>query len=423
MAERAGLRTFIRGLPMSSIVAAILALIAVFSVAQRLHAVSHRYDQFDFTVFYGWWSDYSSGGDPWTDMRGPMHGCNQPPTFIETFSPLARLDRRTAFWIRQAAQFLCVFAAVLLLARGKDPPLNPAPTIIALSLVLVSRPFAGAVVWSQIAPMLLALLCAAWFCARWKRPAAAGMLMALAALLKLFPAGVAGYFLFSRRWRELGWTIGFFVAGVLLTNPVHWIELVTHGLPISYQVVGHAELTVLYVVRKAVAHFAGGAQPVIAVWGFTALIDLALIAIAAAATVTSHGRADLDGLVFGLWVALALLMSPLAWIAETLLLVPLYFFGLIAVWQGFQSSEPAGNFGENIGLIAGAATLVICIVTELIKAVPHPGFPMLLAAYLGAAIILRTRLRSDSLRNEAAKVPNYDLRQGAGKSPVSSQRT
>jgi len=124
-----------------------------------------------------------------------------------------------------------------------------------------------------------------------------------------------------------------------------------------------------------------------------------------------------------LWVALALLMSPLAWIAETLLLVPLYFFGLIAVWQGFQSSEPAGNFGENIGLIAGAATLVICIVTELIKAVPHPGFPMLLAAYLGAAIILRTRLRSDSLRNEAAKVPNYDLRQGAGKSPVSSQRT
>jgi hypothetical protein len=405
MAERAGLRTFIRCLPTTTIVAAILALIAAISLAQRLPAVSHRYNQFDFTVFYGWWSDYSSGGDPWTDMRGPMHGCNQPPTFIETFSPLARLDRKTAFWIWQAAQFLCVVAAVLLLARGNDPPLGSVPTVIVLSLVLMSRPFAGALVWSQIAPMLLALLCAAWFCARTNRPAAAGMFMAFAALLKLFPAGVAGYFLFSRRWRALSWTVGFFVAGVLLTNPVHWIELVTHGLPISYHVVGHAELTVLYVVRKAVAHFAGGAQPVIAVWGFTALIDLALIAIAAAATITSHGRADLDGLVFGLWVALALLMSPLAWIDETLLLLPLFLFGLLAAWQGLQSHGPAWNIGENLGLIAGAATLVICIVTELIKAVPHPGFPMLLAAYLAAAFILRNRTQSDLARTEAAKIP------------------
>ena len=128
-------------------------------------------------------------------------------------------------------------AAVLLLARGNDPPLGIAPTIIVLSLVLMSRPFAGAIVWSQIAPMLLAPLCAAWFCARRNRPAAAGMFMALAAWLKLFPAGAAGYFLFSFRWRSLGWTVVFFVAGVLLTNPVHWIELVTHGLPISYQVV------------------------------------------------------------------------------------------------------------------------------------------------------------------------------------------
>jgi hypothetical protein len=404
MAERAGLRTFIRRLPITTMVAAILALVAAISLAQRLPAVSHRYNQFDFTVFYGWWSDYSSGGDPWTDTRGPMRGCNQPPTFIEIFSPLARLDRKTAFWIWQAVQFLCVLTAVLLLARGNDPPLGAAPTIIVLSLVLMSRPFAGALVWSQIAPMLLALLSAAWFCARRKRPAAAGLCLALAALLKLFPAGAAGYFLFSRRWRSLGWTVGFFAAGVLLTNPARWIELVTHGLPISYQVVGHAELTVLYVVRKTVAHFAGttlGARRVIAVWGITALIDLTLIAIAAAGTIASHGRADLDGLSFGLWVALALLMSPLAWIDETLLLLPLYLFGLIAAWQGLQFREPAGN----IGLLAGAATLVICIVTELIKAVPHPGFPMLLAAYLGAALILRTRTQSDLARTEAARIP------------------
>ena len=109
---------------------------------------------------------------------------------------------------------------------------------------------------------------------------------------------------------------------------------------------GHAELTVLSFVRKAVAHLAGTtvvAEPLVAVWVLAALIDLALIAIAAAATITSHGRADLDGLVFGMWVALALLMSPLAWIDETLLLLPAFLFGLLAAWQGFQPREPVAN--------------------------------------------------------------------------------
>jgi hypothetical protein len=381
--------------------AAILVIVGALSLAQRLHAVSHRYDEFDFTVFYGWWTDYSSGGDPWMDLRGPMRGCNYTPAFVEIFSPLARLDQKTAFWIWQAGQLLCLVTAMLLLARGNASPLGAAPTIIVLSLVLLSRPFTGALVWSQVAPMLLALLSAAWFCARRERPAAAGLWLALAVLLKLFPAGAAGYFLFGRRWRALGWTIGFFAAGVLLTNPARWIELVMRGLPISYHIKGGgAGLTVLPFVRKSVAHFAGtriAAEPLFAVWGFTALIDLALLAIAAAATITSRGRADLDGLLFGLWIALALLMSPLAWEVDTLLLLPAYLFGLLAAWQGFQPREGA----RHVALLAGSAILVICIMTSLIKALPHPGFPVLLAAYLGAALIFRARMRSDSPRGEA----------------------
>jgi hypothetical protein len=245
--------------------------------------------------------------------------------------------------------------------------------------------------------MLLALLSASWFCARRERPAAAGLCLALAALLKLYPAAAGGYFLFARRWRALGWTIGFFAAGVLLTNPFHWIELATLELPVSYHIVARAELTVLAFVRKCVAHFAGttiAAAPLFAVLGFTALIDLALLAIAAAATITGRERADLDGLIFGLWVALALLMWPLAWIPETLLLLPAYLFGMLAAWDGFQPREAA----RQIALIAGAAMLAACIATALIKAVPHPGFPVLLAAYLGAALIFRARMRSDSPR-------------------------
>ncbi len=375
-------------------------VVALLLLAQRLHTISHRYDQFDFVVFHGWWTDYSSGGDPWTDQRGPMRGCNYTPAFIEIFSPLARIDQQTAFWIWQAAQILCMVIAALLLARGSASPLDPAPTIIVLSLVMMSSPFAAALVWSQIAPMLLALLSAAWFCARRQRPAAAGLWLALAALLKLYPAAVAGYFLFGRHWRALGWTIAFFAAGVLLTNPAHWIELVTHGLPIAYRITGRHGLSVLSFVRTSVARFAGTrikAEPLFAVWGLTALIDLVLIAIAAAATITGGGRADLDALVFGVWVALALLMSPLAWKQDFLLLLPACLFGLRAAWQSFEPRSP----NRNLALIAGSAMLAYCVVSALIKAVPGPGFPMLSAAYLGAALIFRAQMRSELPRTEA----------------------
>ena len=386
------------------LIAAILAIGAGLLLAQRLHAIADRYDQFDFTVFYGWWTDYLHGGNPWTDMSGPMRGCNYTPAFVEIFSPLARLDQQTAFWIWQIAHLLCIVTAVLLLARGGASPLGAAGTIITLSLVLLSRPFWGLLKWSQTAPTLLVLLTAAWFCARRERPIAAGLWLALAALLKLFPAAAAGYFLFGRRWRALVWTIGFFAAGVLLTNPVRWIEL-TGGLRIAYHVkAGHGGITALSFVRKNIAHFAGirvFEEPLVAVWGFTALIDLALLAIAIEATVIARGRADLDDLVFALWVALAFMMSPLAWERDILLLVPAFLFGLIAAWQGFQHREPA----RKIALIAGSAMIAVCIATSLIKGLPHPEFMQLLTAYLGAALILHARTRPELPRDGAQPLP------------------
>jgi len=417
-------------LPIISICAALLAIVAGVSLAQRLHGVRHRYQDVDFVRDYGWWTVYASGGDPWivqttkTELRPGLERprfCNYTPLFVELFSPLARLDQVTAFWIWLSVQMLCVGGAVLILARGNDPPLSAAATLIILSLVVLSRPFEGMLAYAHVTPMLLVLLSASWFCARRERPAFAGLWLALAALLKLYPAAAGGYFLFGRRWRALGWTIGFFVAGALLTNPLRWLELVTVEMPVSYRFVAEADLTVMTFVRKAVAYFAGTttiAAPLFTVLAITALIDLVLLAVAATATITSRGRDDLEGLVFGLWVALALLMSPLAWMAEMLLLLPAYLFGMLAAWKGFQQSA-----SRHVTLIAGAAILSACIVTALIKAVPHPGFWAVLAAYISIALIFRARTQSDLPRDEAGKLADQGLRQGAGNSPVSIQRT
>ena len=408
MAERAGSPRSVRRLPITTVVAAILAIVATFSVVQRLRADSHRYNDVDFCFYYGWWTDYSSGGDPFVVQSKPVElrpglsrprYCNNTPFFVEVFSPLARLDQKTAYLTWQAVQILCLAAAVLMLARGSDPPLSAASAVIVLSLLLLSRQFAGTLAGAEVTPMLLALLCASWFCARGERPAAAGLCLALAALVKLYPVTAGGYFLFGRRWRVLVSSIGCFAAGVFLTNPARWIELATLEMPVSYRNVARAELTVLAFVRKCVAHFAGTtiiAAPFFAVLALTALFDLALLAIAAAATIKIRRRTDLDGLLFGLWVALALLMSPLAWLPETLLLLPAYLFGTLAAWNGFQRVDAGRQVvaPRQITLIAGSAILAACIATALIKAVPHPGFPMLLAAYFAAALIFRARLHS-----------------------------
>ena len=193
MAEQACSRTYLQRLPITTIAATVLAIVAAVSLAQRVPAASHRYEDLDFETFYGWWTDYSSGLDPWIGQTKQVDskphlarrgGCNNTPFFIEIFSPLARLDQKTAFWVWEASQTICLVAAVMLLARGSDPPLGAAPTIIVLSIALLSRQFAGELVYAQVTSMLLVLLSASWFCARRERPAAAGLCLALAALMK-----------------------------------------------------------------------------------------------------------------------------------------------------------------------------------------------------------------------------------------------
>ena len=113
MAERAGWRTYLRRLPIATIAATVLAIVAAVSLAQRIPAASHRYDDLDFVTFYGWWTDYSSGVNPWVGQSKQVDSqqhlsrrrdCNYTPFFVEVFSPLARLDQRTAFWIWEAVR-------------------------------------------------------------------------------------------------------------------------------------------------------------------------------------------------------------------------------------------------------------------------------------------------------------------------------
>ena len=138
-------------------------------LAQRLRAVSsplgRRRSQFLLWMVdrlferrrpVGWCREKRSSCGP---VLTRPHYCSNTPFLVEIFSPLARFDQKTAFWIWQTAQMMCLVAAVLMLARGNDPPFGAAPTVIILSLLLLSRPFAGTLVGAEVTPMLPTPLC------------------------------------------------------------------------------------------------------------------------------------------------------------------------------------------------------------------------------------------------------------------------
>jgi Glycosyltransferase family 87 len=376
--------------------AALAAVLATGALAHHLLSLKDRYTRVDFRIFYAWWVEYSSGQDPWipilaqTEVRPGLkrpHFCNYTPVFVEVFSPFARLGQRTAWRIWEAAQLVFALLALAMLVRGPDPPVSLPVGLLALALTMVSRPMLGTLTYSQVTPLLLALAVGAWYADRRGHGALAGLLLAFAALVKLFPAAVGGYFLFRRRWRMLCWTAAFFAAGVLISGPSRWIAFAHSGLPFSmHHEVARAELTVLAFTRRSVVDALGtarGATVLGLTYAITALLDLALVGVAAAITVRSGGRGESDGLALGLWLALALLMSPLAWIHETILLVPLYLFGLLGVWRVIERRRRPLNWA----FVVGAIMLVLCVLTDLIKALPHPGFVALLAAYVSAALI------------------------------------
>jgi len=340
-------------------------------------------------MLYAWWTQYNAGEVMWrpaaateTTIRPGLlrpRFCNYTPAFVIALAPFARLDQKTAYWLWQGLQLLCVGIAVVLLARGADPPLTLEATLVVLALTVISRPLRGTVTYAQLSPMLLALLVAAWFFARRERSVLAGLTLAAAALLKLYPAAAGGYFLFGRRWRALGWTIVFFVLGLAASGIGNWITFAQFGMSGTMGAVHRGNLTALAFYQDVI----GGGSANWLVYALTATDDLLLVAIAAwPASRSTRTGGPSDGIAFSLWLGAAILMSPLAWPHETLLLLPLYLFEFLA-------AREASNWNTTNGwpFVTAVAIVAACALAELIKLLPAPGFPALFVTLLAASLV------------------------------------
>ena len=394
----------------------VLAFAAMAMVAgHALRANRMRYDRMAFGVYYMWWKTFANGLDPWR-AQPP---CNYTPAFVVWFSPLTRLPQQTAYWIWQCSQVVAFFAAVFTMI-GECGRLTKVQLAALLAFVAALMPYflTSTIYEAEPSALLLLLLCGAWRLARHNREVAAGLMLALATVLKVYPVIAGGYFLFRRRFATVVWGAGFTLLGVTLSRPSLWIDSLFHGAAPYFASLGWVQhgraISILLNVYEAWPALQSRGGPAnTGVLAVTATLTVCLIAICA--LITRRARTDpiVDGITLGLWLAAMLLLSPLSWNHEVTLTLPIYLFSAI----GVVTAAPISIGGIALASLAIAGCAAAYYSTPIRN--HHIDFVALLAGFSAACALVRS---PDSLRQTAPPPWSNGRRARSNRYDVARQR-
>ncbi len=134
------------------------------------------------------------------DPQSPVVINAHPPTSVLLAIPFVGLKFESAFLIWDSLMLAMLLASVILVARGLNIPLSIWSMPPALAFLLICFPFWDQVHQGQLNPLLLLLLTGTWAAERSGRTQLAGVLLATAVSIKLFPAFLFLYFAMRRRW-------------------------------------------------------------------------------------------------------------------------------------------------------------------------------------------------------------------------------
>lgn len=413
---------------------AALALVVIGGglLARALYQDRFRYDKSDFYSYYAWSRDLRTGGDPWAPPSfsprpeaaggaaapdaargaGRLPYCNYTPAFCLVFSPLTLLEPPNAYWIWQALQIGSLALAILLVLGEIAPHAAPSRRAAAVASALLFPHVYGTLYEAQPTPMLLLLVAGAWVCARRDRPAPAALLLSAAALLKLYPAAVGGYFLFRpggagprrRRFasRMLVWCAIFGAIGLLASGAGHWLKFLRYGVPIFDQpelLRQERQIAISSSLYSLLGWLRGTSSP--PGWyalAATAIADLAVIGSGAAIARRARDDAASDGLCLSLWLMAALLLSPLGWAHETVFFLPLYLFAAAYLVRG------EARWGATVVVGLGLAGLVVPYFWVVLRHL-HGFFLATAISYAGACMLIQLGSEPLETRDARAQAP------------------
>ena len=325
------------------IAVALWALVGLLWAAEApLLAQGHR--RSDFGIYYEWGYALRHGIDPYRTDLGPLSGslgidtggirhANYPAFFILLFEPLTRLGLQRANLVWCCLNLAFLWGSLELLwgeARRAMRPWN----YVLWALALLYRPVSSNFYLGQVSVLLLFLLVAALRCSERRRDIAAGCLIGLAGLVKVFPLAVLAVFLLGRRWRVVTAALATVAAGLCLTAAalgvaptlgfLHTLDSVIDRQRFEFESTGlislNAFITRLLLSSQAAAAglFADRATQRLVVAG----VSLVVVGLSTLATWNARSARELSA-GFALWAVTAILVSPPAWHHyEVLLLIP-----------------------------------------------------------------------------------------------------
>ena len=313
----------------------------------------------DFAIYYVSALELRDGIDPYsTDFAPTAHQagleikdirkCTEPPLFLALFAPLTRFAPLTAYSIWQAINFISLVSALLLMLKGHSENSGSYGWTFA-ALAFTYPPVLSHFWYGQSKlPILLMLAIGARLLAR-GCDAAAGLILAFAGLLRIYPFVLAGYLVLERRWRAfaymaLGAATGSIAAVALVGtgNCLSFIRGLSYYLAMNQLIAKSGDNAPLaFAMRLSL-----GLEPVHALIsllgerGLLTAINLVLLTLTTRATLLRRAGDDHELRIFSLWVMTAIILPPVSWDYDmTLILIP--FAGIAMAARGGRASYRA----------------------------------------------------------------------------------
>ncbi|HUY18056.1 MAG TPA: glycosyltransferase family 87 protein [Candidatus Binataceae bacterium] len=321
-------------------IAILIFVLAVLRVGVLGRTLSASFNPVDFSMYYCAGLTLRHGENPYRTEMAPLAKrlglekgytvqTNDPPSFLLAFEPLTLLSPHQAYWAWQAVSAAAFAASLFLLLWPGYSGLGGPMALALAGFAILFPPVGNNFVIAQSKMLVLLPLVAMMRFMERKRDGLAGLMLAVAVLLRVFPLLLGGYLVLTRRWRVLGYTIAATLAGAIVTMAIMGV-----GTSLSFfTAVGSlsserwlsttSNISLMAFVSRIVWSLFGSAPgPLVEFVRRASVIsvDLVVMYLVVRATL-SAGRDDREWRVFSLWIVASVMLSPTAWFHYLLLML------------------------------------------------------------------------------------------------------
>ncbi|MGH7814961.1 MAG: glycosyltransferase family 87 protein [Candidatus Binataceae bacterium] len=333
-------------------IAIILFALGVANAVRFSLAAFARWNLDDFSLHYTEALALRHGIDPYVTgltpiarhlglVLGVLTRAAETPFFLMIFEPLTMLSPYAAHagWF---ALSVAALIAALALIFAEMPELSWAMRASLAGLALLYLPLSRDFMFSQSQSIMLFMFALAMRYLKRERSGAAGVVLGIATLLRGYPIALLGYLAVAKRWRALAAAIATIAAGGIATIAIAGIaptlSFIAHDAGwLTQPAFVHQTLDIsmtAFLTRLFYYWFTpelSGARFI--VYRLAEIVaELAAIAIAVRVTMKRGEEHGPDFRCYSLWIATAILVSPVAWIHYmTLLILPFMLIARAAI--------------------------------------------------------------------------------------------